>query len=153
MSKVIAIMDKPKDCQSCVFGICKYSTPLSTGRKGYYCQLKELQNRVVEHFGYDGDVHLHDCPLRPVPEKKAKYSLMGDGSAGRVDGWIPCSEMLPEVPEGVDDVECPEFNVTINGAEEATTLKCSFDGTWFDDSGNLYEVVAWQPLPEPFKRS
>lgn len=27
MNKVIAVMEKPKDCQNCVFGVCKYSLP------------------------------------------------------------------------------------------------------------------------------
>lgn len=58
---------------------------------------------------------------------------------------------LPEVPEGTDDLDCPEFNVTIKGADVATTLKCDPDGTWFDDDGYLYNVIAWQPLPEPYR--
>lgn len=69
-----------------------------------------------------------------------------------VDGdWIPCNKRLPEVPEGLEDMYCPEFNVTIKGAKEATTLKYSCDGTWFDDNGNIYDVVAWQPLPDAYK--
>lgn len=67
------------------------------------------------------------------------------------DGWIPVSERLPEVPEGTEDDDCPEFNVTIKGADKATTLKYAPDGTWFDDSGEVYKVVAWKPLPEPYK--
>ena len=67
------------------------------------------------------------------------------------DGWIPVSERLPEVPEGTEDDDCPEFNVTIKGANKATTLKYTPDGTWFDDSGEVYKVVAWKPLPEPYK--
>lgn len=65
--------------------------------------------------------------------------------------WIPCSERLPEVPEVIDDDYCPEFNVTIKGADGATTLKCAPDGTWFDDFGEVYDVIAWQPLPEPYR--
>lgn len=64
---------------------------------------------------------------------------------------IPVSERLPEVLEGTEDDDCPEFNVTIKGADKATTLKHSPDGTWFDDLGEVYQVVAWQPLPEPYK--
>ncbi len=67
------------------------------------------------------------------------------------DDWIPVEERLPEVPEGLADEYCPEFNVTIKGAERTTTLKYSWDGTWFDDNGNVYNVIAWQPLPEPYK--
>lgn len=65
--------------------------------------------------------------------------------------WIPVSKRLPEVPEGTEDVYCPEFNVTIKGASKATTLKYAPDGTWFDDSGEVYKVVAWKPLPGPYK--
>ena len=69
------------------------------------------------------------------------------------DGWISVEERLPEISRtpGEDD-ECPEFNVTIRGAEEATTLKySSADGTWFDDNGYVYDVIAWRPLPEPYR--
>lgn len=67
------------------------------------------------------------------------------------DGWIPVSKRLPEVLEGTEDDDCPEFNVTIKEADKATTLKYSPDGTWFDDFGEVYNVEAWQPLPEPYK--
>lgn len=67
------------------------------------------------------------------------------------DGWIPVSKRLPEVPEGTEDDDCPEFNVTIKGANKATTLKYAPDGTWFDDSGEVYNVIAWQLLPEVYK--
>lgn len=60
--KVIVVMDKPKNCENCVFGICKYSTPLSTGRKGYYCNLKEPKDITVEDFFYTDEVHLENCP-------------------------------------------------------------------------------------------
>ena len=68
--KAIAIMDKPKKCQECVFGICKYSLPLSIHRKAYYCQLKEPKGRVAEDFDYDEEVHLSNCPLKEVPQKQ-----------------------------------------------------------------------------------
>ena len=65
--------------------------------------------------------------------------------------WIPCSERLPKVSEDTDDEDCPEFNVMIEGASIATTLKYSSDGAWFDDLGQVYEVIVWMPLPEPWK--
>ena len=46
--------------------------------------------------------------------------------------WIPVEERLPEVPEGTEDDYCPEFNVMIKGAVQATTLNFAPDGTWFD---------------------
>ena len=67
------------------------------------------------------------------------------------DGWIPVEKRLPDVTEGTEDPDCPEFNVMIKGASRSTTLKYSWDGTWFDDNGYLYDVIAWQPLPEPYR--
>ena len=67
------------------------------------------------------------------------------------DGWIPVEERLPKVAGDIDDDNCPEFNVTIDGADKATTLKCSSDGTFFDDNGYVYPVIAWRPLPEPYR--
>ena len=67
------------------------------------------------------------------------------------DGWIPVEKQLPDVTEGTEDPDCPEFNVMIKGASRSTTLKYSWDGTWFDDNGYLYDVIAWQPLPEPYR--
>ena len=79
MSKVIAIIDKPKSCDECIFARCKYSLPLSTNRRGYYCQLKEPQERVVEDFACDEEMHLSNCPLRKVPEKK-QHTLYSIGA-------------------------------------------------------------------------
>ncbi len=71
------------------------------------------------------------------------------------DGWIPVDERLPEVDadieEIIEDDDCPEYIVTIRGASESTVLKYSPDGAWFDDNGNVYDVIAWRPLPEPYR--
>ena len=69
------------------------------------------------------------------------------------DGWIPVEERLPDVFRKIEeDSECPEYNVTIPGAEKATTLKYSpADETWFDDLGYVYPVIAWRPLPESYR--
>ena len=71
------------------------------------------------------------------------------------DGWIPVEERLPEVDadieETIEDDDCPEYLVTIRGASESTVLKYSPDGAWFDENGYVYDVIAWRPLPEPYK--
>lgn len=65
--------------------------------------------------------------------------------------WISVTERLPQVEDGITDEECPEFIVVIKDATASTTLKYSPDGTWFDDNGYVYSVVAWMPLPDPYK--
>lgn len=71
------------------------------------------------------------------------------------DGWIPVEERLPEVDEDteetIEDDDCPEYIVTIRGASESTTLKYSPDGTWFDENGYVYNVIAWRPMPEAYR--
>lgn len=71
------------------------------------------------------------------------------------NGWIPVEERLPEVDEDteetIEDDDCPEYIVTIRGASESTTLKYSPDGTWFDENGYVYDVIAWRPLPEVYR--
>lgn len=96
----------------------------------------EVENAEIEPVSKE---FLKDCA-----ETAAKYKR-------NADGWIPVEKKLPEVQEGLEDMYCPEFNVTIKGAERATTLKYSWDGTWFDDYGTVYNVIAWQPLPERYK--
>lgn len=101
MSKVIAIIDKPKDCQECVFGICKYSTRLTTRRKGYYCRLKKPKDRVVEEFDYDAEVHLSNCPLKEVPQKP-DYPPINESSY--VAGYNACIDEILKGSEqnGID---------------------------------------------------
>ena len=96
----------------------------------------EVENAEIEPVSKE---FLKDCA-----ETAAKYKR-------NADGWIPVEKKLPEVQEGLEDMYCPEFNVTIKGAERTTTLKYSWDGTWFDDYGTVYNVIAWQPLPERYK--
>ena len=65
------------------------------------------------------------------------------------DGWIPVSEMLPEEKDGVVLI-CEQ-----NGEVE-TGRYSEFSNQWY--KGDMCgiggsEVIAWQPLPEPFKES
>lgn len=62
--------------------------------------------------------------------------------------WIYSKDRLPKVPDWMSRDECPEYNVFIKFAEEATTLRFRPNIGWFDDRGVTYEVVAWQPLPD-----
>ena len=65
------------------------------------------------------------------------------------DGWIPVDERLPEKPE--NGYQEPEYNVMIKDAIIPTTLKFTSKGKWKDDLGQEYEIIAWRPLPEPYR--
>lgn len=70
------------------------------------------------------------------------------------DGWIRTSERLPSEEEFIKaycrNAYAAEFIVMIKGATLPTTLYFK-DGSWTDMKGNYYNVVAWQPLPNPYK--
>ncbi len=98
--------------------------------------------------------HMKDDKCGECSRRKWYQKGYEDGKKDN-DGWIPCDERLPEVDADIDesweDDDCHEYNVTIQGASEATTLKYSPDGDWFDANGCVYNVIAWQPLPEPYR--
>jgi len=70
------------------------------------------------------------------------------------DGWISVEEGLPNKRE-FQEAYCrnhyaAEFIVMIEGATRPTTLYFK-NNSWFDEERNYYKVIAWQPLPEPYK--
>lgn len=117
---------------------------------------EEMNNRSVaelcEKLKKYEDICIYPEKLKEISglflEKCQEVNRLKAELEKQKSGWIPCSERLPEVPKGIDDDECPEFNVVIKGASKATTLRCSSDGQWFDEFGNVYPVFFWQPLPE-----
>jgi len=76
------------------------------------------------------------------------------------DRWIPVSERLPEVRQH-ESGEPIEFIVMIRDAVVPTALSIDDNGNWFDFISSYhdmpeylsdnYDVVAWKPLPEPYK--
>ena len=69
-------------------------------------------------------------------------------------GWIPCSERLPEEAFGclVTVMDCEPSTQT--DFENILPYFVGYDGdSWNDEDGNEipFEVIAWQPLPEPYK--
>lgn len=123
-------------------------------------ELKKILEEMAVDEGYLEDWYINSVDdTDPVWTNKHIEELVGDFVVipktevckHMDDGWIPVEERLPKVAGDIDDDNCPEFNVTIDGADKATTLKCSSDGTFFDDNGYVYPVIAWRPLPEPYR--
>lgn len=73
---------------------------------------------------------------------------------GRLQGWIPVKKRPPNEKEFLEaycrNAYAAEFFVMIKGATKPTTLYFR-DGCWFDSERNYYNVIAWMPLPEPYK--
>ena len=103
-------------------------------------------------WGVEWDKALATAMLKDLP------------SAQPEQRWIPCSERLPEedtevlisyrYKEGEGDtdhvnIDITSYGTTCFGGREIHTLK-----EWrqpFDYFHANYEVIAWMPLPEPYK--
>ena len=68
------------------------------------------------------------------------------------DGWIPVEECPPEEPK-----ENPEFEgkkielylVTVKGTKYP--FRAMWNGKFFTDGWSVLDVIAWHPLPEPYR--
>lgn len=89
-----------------------------------------------------------------IVEKNIRSHMNEVNDTNVPSNWIPCSERLPNEIE-FQEAYCrnqyaAEFLVTIKGATRPTTLYFK-NNSWFDEQRNYYKVVAWQPLPAPYK--
>ena len=64
------------------------------------------------------------------------------------DGWIPVEERLPEK----DGFYIATMDGEVAGQEDPFTGLAEFEnGKWIDDEDDYRCVIAWRPLPEPYK--
>lgn len=59
-------------------------------------------------------------------------------------GWIPCSERLPEYREVV-------LITNYKGNVRYGQFRGTREKYWYWKGNTLEEVIAWMPLPEPYK--
>ena len=106
---------------------------------------KEFYNNP-QNGEYVDNVALFRDAIEIVKQEAEKFGT--DTNVGS-NGWIPCSERLPE-----DDSICI---VTVEYPNNETVV----DYGWFDRKSVCWfvgmqefrtsNILAWQPLPEPFK--
>ena len=100
-----------------------------------------------------------EVTMQEIEEKfGCKVKIVG-GEDEHNDGWIPCSEMLPE---NDDDVLCWYEYRIMQGTHEGE-MKQKFEIGYYNkyfkrwggevSSGRDCKVIAWRPLPEPYKES
>lgn len=81
------------------------------------------------------------------------------------NGWIPCSEKLPEEPsielDDENDIRAAilhnkvtEYIVTIHAASKSTAAYYIGDGFWYDESTkDICPVDAWREFPEGYQKT
>ena len=64
------------------------------------------------------------------------------------DGWIPVERGLPEE----DGFYIATMDGEVAGQEEPFTGLTEFEnGKWIDDEDDYKYVIAWRPLPDPYR--
>jgi hypothetical protein len=119
---------------------------------------------------FEGTIHIKDADLQKMAKvlndvniKECPYFDLSDkyGNSARYyreNQWIPCSERLPDIKE--HHVSEPCIVYCENGAYGFAELeenifgqvgwKCVREDDYHEPLGN---VIAWMPLPEPYKES
>lgn len=98
-----------------------------------------------------------EVTMKEIEEKfGCKVKIVG-GEDEHNDGWIPCSERLPE---NDDDVLCWYEYRIMQGTHEGEMnqkFEIGYYNKYFKrwggevSSGRDCKVIAWRPLPEPYK--
>lgn len=68
------------------------------------------------------------------------------------DGWIPVEECPPEEPEQNPEFEGKKIElylVTVKGTKYP--FRAMWNGKFFTDGWSKCNVIAWRPLPEPYR--
>ena len=76
-----------------------------------------------------------------------KMAIEALSSSENPNKWIPCSERLPEEHKEV-------LTCSLGGFIEIQSYEDGCGGYWENQKGDwsdICEVVAWMPLPEPYK--
>lgn len=111
-------------------------------------RLEELHERYVNQYGVVGGnpvaFAVKECKdiVQEVAEEFATDTNVG------TNGWIPCSERLPEE----DGFYLATLDGEIAGEEKPFSGLAEFEnGKWVDDDEDYQCIIAWQPIPEPYK--
>ena len=115
-------------------------------------EIKEVEKEFV--VGHEVLFALGAVGMTSEIEEIIRNHIDHNGENTEMVDWIPVEERLPEEKE-FQRAYCrnhyaAEFIVMIENATRPTTLYFK-NGSWFDDERNYYKVIAWRPLPEPYK--
>lgn len=143
----------------------KQSSTAEGNNDGFECtpvaDLYELLTKCGECYDYTtsskvaADWIKEGYSAREYVKLDRLQEAMTHGSSGEPDGWIPCSERMPEIGEEV------LMRISCNDHFNIESGKYKGDGLWlgcwfstYGKKGSPYQVTHWMPIPaapEPCK--
>ena len=107
----------------------------------------EVARHIPDKIGYIHTSNAYANAIEIINELAEEYintSTEHINTSTDSSTWIPCSERLPEIDGG--------YICTAKDVEESLELIYStWDNSWMDEFDSEYEVIAWMPLPLPYK--
>lgn len=99
----------------------------------------------IEEYRSDYKCWVKECKIEETKLKALEKQLN--------NGWIPCSERLPEEKENPFTWDYYEYTVTICIQGRYDIRHCKFGrGKWWNGGSDMSNIViAWQLLPERYK--
>ena len=115
--------------------------------------IKLIHRTVYEFMDVDNDgqpITTEDKILLSV--NKAICNEIKDLPSAEKTDWIPCSEQMPEVCDRVLVTVLVDGERYVDTAIAGGTYIDDFFDTHIDwDEGNSPHIIAWMPLPKPYK--
>lgn len=115
---------------------------------------------MISHFSqepFEGTLHIEDADLQKMAKvlndvniKECPYFDLSDKYGNfaryyRENQWIPCSERLPE--EGVEILGTDDHGCIRHVVKDKCRL---YEFATYEEMMHI-NIVAWQPLPEPYE--
>ena len=114
-------------------------------------QYEECYKHCGECEAYDKEKH--HCPKFCKVIKETVKEIEENHN-----GWIPCSERLPEEPKTNPVLEGKNLELYLvttkygsNEQDKVYPFRAFWNGVNFTDGWHILDVIAWQPLPEPYQ--
>ena len=94
-----------------------------------------------------------------LSEAMEKLARLDDAEEkDRLCQWIPCSERLPEEPKTNPVLEGKNLELYLvtteygsNEQDKVYPFRAFWNGVNFTDGWHILDVIAWMPLPEPYR--
>lgn len=109
--------------------------------------MQEVFEKIIERF--KSEVNYNDGAEIGL---KQSIEIVEQEAAEYNNGWIPCSVALPPQPKANPKLDGRYVELyMVSESESDYPFRAFWNGKAFTDGMFPLDVVAWQPLPEPYQ--